>query len=162
MHIISYVIAIIICELVGIAGSIFTVRAIPSWYNKLRKPSFRPPNWLFGPVWTLLYLLMGIAAARIWNVRMENDAAFPALVAFGSQLVLNGIWTPIFFGWKKIGLAAVEIVVLWISIVLTIVSFWLVDHAAAWLIVPYLAWVSFASVLNVAIWRLNRRGTQNG
>ena len=162
MHIIPYIIAIIICELVGILGAVFTVRAIPSWYEKLRKPSFRPPNWLFGPVWTLLYLLMGIASARVWNLRIENEAALPALVAFLSQLALNGIWTPIFFGWKKLGLAAIEIILLWISIVLTVAAFWLVDHASAWLLVPYLAWVSFASVLNIAIWLLNRQRHSGG
>jgi benzodiazapine receptor len=141
---------VVVCELVGITGSIFTVRAIPTWYARLRKPTFSPPNWLFGPAWTMLYALQGIAAYLVFHE--GNGSAF-ALFIF--QLLLNACWTPLFFGAKQIGAAFVEIIVLLIFVVVTTVSFFNVNAIAGWLMVPYAAWVAFAATLNYKIWRLN-------
>jgi tryptophan-rich sensory protein len=143
---------VVICELVGIAGSVFTVKAIPNWYAKLRKPSFRPPNWVFGPVWTLLYAFMGWAAYLVYS----QQGFKTALIFFTIQLVLNAIWTPLFFGAKKLGWAFGEIVIMWIFILLSTIWFFGVSPLAGWLLLPYLAWVSFASALNFSIWQLNK------
>ena len=134
-------------------GSIPTARALKTWYPSLRKPSWNPPNWLFGPVWTALYFLMAVAAWNAWN---SNSAVRNLSIAlFVIQLVLNGLWSWIFFGWKSPGAAFAEIIVLWIAIIATILGFTQVSPLAAALMAPYLAWVSFASYLNFAIWRLN-------
>ncbi len=147
------VIFVVVCELAGIAGSVFTARAIPTWYKKLTKPSFSPPNWLFGPVWTVLYLLMGIAGALLWSVKGIHS---PAMVLFIIQLALNALWTPLFFGAKKLGAAFAEIICMWLAILGTILSAWPLSHTASYLLIPYLAWVSFASLLNFSLWKLNR------
>jgi benzodiazapine receptor len=126
------------------------------WYPALVKPAFTPPNWLFGPVWTILYLLMGVAAFLVWRKGLQSRAVRVALVWFLVQLVLNAVWSPVFFGWHRIGWALVVVVLLWAAIVVTIRYFLQVSRAAAILLVPYLLWVSFATVLNAAIWRLNR------
>ena len=146
---------IIICELVGIIGSVFTVKNISTWYEKLRQPSFRPPNWLFGPVWTTLYALMGWASYLIYQNR-QLPLAGTALTFFVIQLILNFIWTPLFFGAKKLGWGFVEIIFMWVFIVLSIVYFFQVVPLAGWLMLPYLAWVSFASFLNFTLWKLNK------
>jgi tryptophan-rich sensory protein len=143
---------VVVCELVGIAGSIFTVRAIPTWYVRLNKPTFSPPNWLFGPVWTILYAVQGIAAYLVFQ-QTGNGFAF-ALFIF--QLLLNACWTPLFFGAKRIGAAFTELIVLLIFIVITTVLFFSVNAVAGWLMIPYLAWSAFATLLNYKIWRLNR------
>lgn len=124
------------------------------WFAALAKPSWQPPNYLFGPVWTALYLMMGIAAGLVW-LRGPAAAVRAALIAFAVQLVLNALWTPVFFGAHALGIALVVIVVLWLAITLTIVLFWRVHRLAAALLLPYLAWVSFATALNAALWRLN-------
>lgn len=147
---------VIVAELAGILGTVFTVRSIPTWYAGLQKPSFNPPNWVFGPVWTVLYFLQGLAAYLVWERRDSHPQAGTALKLFWIQLALNAIWTPIFFGAKNLGLAFVEIILMWIFIVLTMVWFWRVRPTAAYLMLPYLAWVTFASVLNFSLWRLNR------
>jgi tryptophan-rich sensory protein len=143
---------IVVCELVGIAGSYFTVKSIPNWYGRLRKPSFSPPNWLFGPVWTLLYALMGWAAYLIFAAQGFKTA----LIFFVIQLALNAIWTPLFFGAKQLGWAFAEIAVMWMFILLSTIWFFQVLPLAGWLMVPYLAWVSFASLLNFRLWKLNK------
>ena len=143
---------VVVCELVGILGSIFTVRAIPTWYARLRKPTFSPPNWLFGPVWTILYALQGIAAYLVF----QQTGNGPAFELFIIQLLLNACWTPLFFGAKRIGAAFAEIIVLLIFIVVTTTLFFSVNAIAGWLMVPYAAWVAFATMLNYKIWRLNR------
>jgi translocator protein len=124
------------------------------WYERLKKPSWRPPDRLFGPVWTVLYLMIAVAGWLVWR-----DAGFAsaglALAVYGLQLVLNAAWTPLFFGLHRPDLGFVDIVLVWISSVLTIVLFYPIDAVAALLLVPYLAWVTFASALNFAIWRLN-------
>lgn len=130
--------------------------AIPGeWYSTIRKPSWNPPSWVFGPVWTTLYAMMAVAAWLIWRRGGWREQRRP-LSWFIVQLVLNAAWTPLFFGLHWIGVAFVEIVLLWAAIVTTILAFRRVSPTAAWLLGPYLAWVSFASVLNFTLWNLNR------
>lgn len=136
----------------GAVGSLFTFKAIPTWYAGLNKPSFNPPNAIFGPVWTLLYILMGIA---LYLVIIKNKKVKPAVVFFIIQLILNSLWSIIFFGLKNPTGALMEIMVLWLAIIVTIFYFWKISRAAAYLLLPYLAWVSFASVLNYFIVILN-------
>jgi tryptophan-rich sensory protein len=122
-----------------------------AWYEALSKPSWNPPAWIFGPAWTLLYTLMAVAAWLVW----KRDGWRRPLMLYFVQLVLNAAWTPLFFGAHQLGWALVEICVLWIAILLTMLSFHPVNKAAGWLFVPYLAWVTFATVLNFTLWRLN-------
>ena len=147
-------VSIVVCQLAGLIGVLFTSPAIPSWYAGLRKPPFSPPNWLFGPVWSLLYLLMGVALYLVW-AKKETSQKKTALKFFGLQLVFNSLWSIIFFGLRSPALALVEIILLWILIALTINKFLGLSKKAAYLLLPYLGWVSFASVLNLAIVRLN-------
>lgn len=122
-----------------------------AWYAALSKPAWNPPAWIFGPVWTLLYLMMAIAAWLVW----KHDGWRRPLWSYVVQLLLNAAWTPIFFGAHQLGWALLEIVVLWIAILLTLLNFRGVSRTAAWLFVPYLAWVTFAAFLNFTLWRLN-------
>lgn len=142
----------------------FTISAIPTWYAALAKPSFNPPNQVFGPVWTLLYTLMAIAAWLVWRLpdvpfRRGDAGVFSvrrvALFWFGVQLALNFLWSFAFFGHHQIGLSVVEITFLWLAVAGTMLLFFRLSKLAGLLFVPYLAWVSFAGVLNFAIWRLN-------
>lgn len=149
------VISIAVVMAIGFTSGMTTAEAIPNWYVNLNKPVFNPPNWLFGPAWTLLYILMGIAFARIWHQYKPETAYRLAIGLFVVQLVLNFFWTLIFFGMKNPALALAEIVVLWGFILATILQFRKLDTVAAWLLVPYLAWVSFATLLNFMIWKLN-------
>jgi tryptophan-rich sensory protein len=135
-------------------GSAFNVPALSEWYPGLQKPFFNPPNWLFGPVWSVLYLAMAVAGWLVWREEGLSGAT-TALTVFGAQLVLNTLWSGLFFGLRSPGLALVEIVILWVAILATILLFRPVSRVAALLLVPYLAWVSFATVLNFEIWRLN-------
>lgn len=137
----------------GIIGSIFTISSIPTWYTFLNKPVFSPPNWVFGPVWTTLYILMGISYYLIWESNTKQK--YKAIKIFLVQLVLNALWSIIFFGLRNPGLALVEVVALWITIVLTIKLFYPISKSAAYLLIPYLLWVSFASILNLFIVLLN-------
>ncbi len=124
------------------------------WYASLKKPMWNPPGWIFGPVWSALYTMMAVAAWLVWQ--QGGFAAWRGpLLAFFVQLVLNAAWTPLFFGLHWPGAALLEIILLWLAIAWTIAAFWRVHRTAAWLLVPYLAWVSFAAVLNGALWRLN-------
>lgn len=152
---ISLLAAIGICEGVGIAGSLCTAESVSTWYTTLKKPSFNPPSSVFAPVWTILYALMGIASYLIYKKRNERGAP-KALFIFSVQLALNLLWSVLFFCMRKPFFALIEIVVLWIAILVTILSFWNISKKAAILLIPYLAWVTFASVLNFEIWRLNR------
>jgi benzodiazapine receptor len=148
------VISLVICQLAGIIGSIFTISAIPEWYASLEKPSFTPPNWLFAPVWTFLFLLMGITLYLIWQAFPKKEAK-PALLFFLIQLGLNILWSVIFFGLKSPMIAFIEIVVLWLAILLTMIKTFEVSKVAGYLLVPYILWVNFAAVLNFFLWRLN-------
>jgi benzodiazapine receptor len=152
-NIIRIVLAIAICEYVGALGSLFTAPAVNGWYAGLTKPSFNPQNFVFAPVWTSLFALMGVALYLVWQKRDPQNRF--ALTLFGIQLGLNLLWSIIFFGLHSLSGAAWEIVLLWIAVLLTLVSFWKISRAAAYLLVPYLAWVSFAAVLTFSIWRLN-------
>lgn len=148
-------IAIVICEAAGIIGSFFTSPSIPTWYAGLEKGALNPPAWVFGPVWTTLYALMGIALFLVWKRGIERKEVKVAIGIFGIQLVLNTLWSIIFFGLHSPGGALVEIAFLWVAILSTIVAFARISKTAAWLLVPYLAWVSFASYLNFSLWFLN-------
>lgn len=124
------------------------------WYAALKKPSWNPPGWIFGPVWTALYAMMAVSAWLVWR-RGGFAGQRRALTLFLVQLALNAAWTPLFFGMQRPGVAFAEIVLLWWAIAATLLAFRSVSRAAAWLLAPYLAWVSFASVLNFTLWRLN-------
>jgi tryptophan-rich sensory protein len=147
--------AILLCEFAGIVGSFFTMPAIPAWYASLNKPFFSPPNWLFGPVWTTLFALMGISLFLVWQKGLQNKAVNVAVSVFGLQLILNIFWSVLFFGLQNPSLALIEIIALWAAIAFTIKKFYPISRKAAYLLVPYIAWVSIAALLNAAIWLLN-------
>jgi len=151
---IGMAVSIVICLGAAGLGSLFTTPSIGGWYVTLSKPPWTPPNWLFGPVWTVLYLCMAIAAWLVWRMAGVSGGML-ALTLFGLQLVLNVCWSAIFFSAHMPGFAFAEIILLWLLILATVVSFWPVSRAASWLMVPYLLWVAFAAALNYAIWRLN-------
>jgi tryptophan-rich sensory protein len=143
--------SILLCEAIGLIGSFFTFPAIGTWYAALQKPFFNPPNWLFGPVWTILFALMGISLYLVW----EKGLTKKAIIFFGIQLILNLAWSILFFGLHSPMLAFAEIIFLWIAIAATILEFKKVSQKAAWLLIPYILWVSFAAILNFAVWALN-------
>jgi len=143
-----------VCFAVAWAGSAATTPKISGWYAGLVKPAWNPPNWLFGPVWSALYIAMAAAAWLVWRQGGLTAARRP-LTWFGVQLALNGLWSWIFFGLESPGWAFVELVLLWLAIAATTVEFWRRSRAAGILFLPYLAWATFAGSLNFAIWRLN-------
>jgi len=147
---------IVISFIPGIIGSLFTSPNIQIWYATLNKPTYNPPNWVFGPVWTLLYLSMGIAAYLVWETRKENKAVNAALILFLAQLFINGLWSFTFFGQHNILQALVQIVLLWFLILGTIIKFYQINSLAGLLLAPYILWVSFATFLNYSIWALNK------
>ena len=139
---------------VGALGGWVTSTSVGSWYPALRKPAFNPPDAVFGPVWTALYVLMALAAWRVWRRGVETSARRP-LSLWGLQLALNLAWSCLFFGLRNPAAALVEVLLLWTAVAATLVVFWRRDRPAGLMFAPYLAWVSFAAVLNVEIWRLN-------
>ena len=149
-------IAVTIPLVVGGLSGFATAQGVRDWFPTLIKPSFNPPSWVFGPVWTLLYVMMGIAAFMVWQKGWENGAVKIALGFFAFQLILNGLWSVLFFGMRMPALAFADIILLWASIGATVVFFWRVSPAAGMLLLPYEAWVTFAAVLNGSIWILNR------
>lgn len=151
---VKLIVSIIICQLAGVAGAVFTTPSIPGWYASLNKPSFNPPNWLFGPVWLLLYLLMGISLYLVWNQKKGAGKKI-ALIFFMIQLGLNTLWSIIFFGLHSPSIAFLEILILILFIILTIIRFLPLSKISAYLLVPYLLWVSFAGLLNFYIVKLN-------
>ncbi len=153
-NILKFIGSIVICELAGIIGSVFTVSAIPTWYRTLQKPSFNPPSWVFGPVWTTLYFLMGIALFLICK-RESTPETKRAIKTFSLQLSLNALWSIVFFGLKDIRLAFITIIALWIAILVTLIQFSKISKTAGALLVPYILWVTFASVLNYSLMVLN-------
>ena len=156
MQMIKLAACIILCLIAGFIGSLFTTPQIPGWYAGLAKPSFTPPSWLFGPVWTALYILMGISLFLVWRVGIGERRVQIALVVFMAQLACNVLWSFAFFGRQSPLAGLVVIVVLWILIVVTGIACAPVSRTAALLLIPYFLWVSFASILNASIWRLNR------
>jgi benzodiazapine receptor len=145
---------LILCLGVGWAGSSVTRPEIPGWFASLVKPAWNPPAWVFGPVWTVLYISMAVSAWLVVRERPKGGAAGP-LSLFFIQLLLNGLWSLLFFGWHRPDLAFVDIVLLWMSIGMTLASFWYVRPLAGKLLLPYWAWATFAAALNLAIWRMN-------
>ena len=153
--ILQLIVSVLICQSAGLIGSFFTTPAIPTWYATLQKPSFSPPNWIFAPVWLTLYILMGIALFLVWQKRGEHKSAKPAIILFLVHLVLNAIWSILFFGLQNPLLALIDIAILWLMIVILTYQFWQIKRPAAYLLLPYLAWVTFAMILNFTIWQLN-------
>ena len=143
-----------LCLLVSAAGGVVTATSVDTWYQALAKPSFNPPDWVFAPVWTTLYFLMSVSGWRIWRLRASR-ATRGALALFGLQLFLNFAWSALFFGFQRIDLALIDIVILFVAIVANMILFWRIERLATLLLVPYAAWVVFAIVLNVCIWLLN-------
>jgi benzodiazapine receptor len=154
--IVSLVVAVVIPLVVGGLGGVATASAIPTWYRDLNQPSWNPPNWVFGPVWTLLYILMGVAAWLVWRLGWDNPQVRVALAIFGVQLLLNLFWSLIFFGLRSPGWAVLEIIILWGFILATTVQFYRLESVAGLLLVPYQLWVTFAALLNATVWQLNR------
>jgi benzodiazapine receptor len=143
---------ILVTLLVGASASVFTEPNIPSWYAGLIRPSFAPPNWVFAPVWTALYILMAVAAWRAWRI---TGLKSPALIAYGLQLFLNFCWSAIFFSLHQLGAALLEIGTLWLAVLVTTILFARADKLSGLMLLPYLAWVGFAAALNYAFWTLN-------
>jgi translocator protein len=149
--------AVTACLSAGVVGTLIVPRGgFTSWYAILRKPAFTPPSWVFGPVWTGLYSLMGIAAFLVWQKGLGFRAVRVALSWFLVQLVLNALWAPVFFGRHRIRSALAIVTLLWAAIAVTMSLFWRISRPAGLLLVPYFGWVSFATVLNASIWRRNR------
>ena len=149
------VISIIICQMAGVIGSVFTTPSIPTWYATLKKPSFTPPGWLIGSVWIVLFFLMGISAFLVWRKGLNNRQVKIALTVFAVQLILNALWSVAFFGFQSPLAGLVVISVLWIAILLTIIKFLKVSRPAGLLLLPYILWVSFAVLLNTSIFAIN-------
>ena len=149
------VIFFVACFAVAVSGAWLTRASVLTWYPTIQKPSWNPPNWVFGPVWTTLYAMMAVAVWLVWQAPPQPQRTW-ALAVFCIQLALNFAWSPLFFRWHAIGAAAVEIVFLWLAIAVFIVLAWSVSRVAAALFVPYWLWVSFAAYLNYTIWTLNR------
>ena len=153
----GFVVFLVMCLGTQLTSSFLTLPAIRSgWYAGLEKPFFNPPDWLFGPVWTVLYFTMAVAAWMVWKPEPEDPLVKPALLIFFTQLIFNVFWSAFFFGMRRPGLALMEIVVLWLLILVTALVFVRISRWAALLLVPYLVWVLYAAVLNGAIWWMNR------
>jgi translocator protein len=149
------IISIAVPLMVGAVAGLFTSSGVDGWYANANKPSFNPPNWIFAPVWTTLYILMGIAMYIVWKWEGDKQVKRTALFLYVVQLTLNFAWSFIFFKLQQPGWAFAEIIAMWVMILMTIIWFSKISRTAAWLLVPYLGWVSFASVLNYYIWQLN-------
>ena len=150
-------IALIVCLMVGYSASVVTRPSVETWYPTLVKPIFNPPNWIFMPMWTLLYILMAVAAGLVWDkIKEQNAEVKKALGFFLIQLTLNAIWSYLFFGLKNPMLALIEIALLWLMIYETYLKFIKINKIAGYLLIPYMAWVAFAAVLNASIWWLNK------
>lgn len=154
MNATAAVIFLVACLGVGLLGTLFIRPRLSNWYADLRRPSWAPPQWLFAPAWTVLYLLMAAAAWRIWSSGQAGRSQ--AMILFGAQLFLNLLWPALFFGLRRMDWALAEMGLLWIAVAATLVEFWRLAPVAGAMMVPYLSWVSFAFFLNRAYWRLNR------
>jgi benzodiazapine receptor len=154
--IVSLIVAIAIPLAVAAVGGAATASSVSTWYPNIEKPAWTPPSWLFGPVWTLLFIMMGVASWLVWRSGGGDPKVRTALILFGAQLAFNLLWSVLFFGLRRPGLALLEIVVLWAFILATLVAFYRLRPAAGLLLVPYQLWVTFATALNAAVWWLNR------
>lgn len=155
--VLKFAITLAVCFGVGGMGALLTTQdSITTWYVQLQKPFFTPPDWVFGPAWTILYLFMAISAFLIWNRGFDHPEVRLALKYFLIQLVLNGIWTPLFFGFHLILIAFMDIILLWWAISAAILAFKKISLRASILLIPYLIWVTYAAILNAAIWYLNK------
>ena len=151
---VKIILCVIICAGLGLASGFSTVSEITGWFQQIEKPSWNPPNWIFSPVWTTLYILMGIAAGLIWHSNDERKGR--ALLLFALQFILNLGWSFIFFNQHEIGWALAEIIVMLLLIIVTAIAFYKIKPLAGYLMIPYILWVSFATCLNGAIWLLNK------
>lgn len=150
------IILLIICLGIGFLGSLVTQSGVNTWFSSIEKPSFNPPNWLFGPVWTTLYICIAVAGGLVWDKIDTNPLVKKALLFFAAQLFLNSLWSFLFFGLKNPLLALIEIILLLLVIFETYILFSKINKTAGYLFIPYLLWVSFATVLNASIWWLNK------
>jgi benzodiazapine receptor len=155
LQIIKLIVSLILPLALGTIAGIFTAQSVPEWYATLNRPSFNPPNWIFGPVWTTLYIIMGISLFLIWRQDMRKERNL-AILVFMLQLLFNFGWSFIFFHFKMIGFALIELILLWISIVIMLVLFYKIKPIASYINIPYLLWVTFATVLNGSYYFLNR------
>ena len=154
---VKILVCVLSCIAIGYLSGIATQSSIKTWFPTLIKPSFNPPNWLFAPVWSLLYTMMGVAAGLVWSrIEYEKESVEKALKFFIIQLALNALWSVLFFGLQNPMLALIEIVLLWLMIYETYIKFGKIDKIAGYLFVPYILWVSFAAILNASLWWLNR------
>jgi len=154
--IVKLIVSVAACEGAGAIGAIFTTPAIPTWYKGLKKPAFTPPNSVFGPVWVTLYLLMAIAVFLVWREGLSQQGVTVAFAVFWGQLVLNILWSVIFFGLRSLLGGVITIIFLWLAILANIVLFFGLSPIAGGLLIPYEIWVTIAANLNVQVWRLNR------
>lgn len=154
--ILALAVAVLVVEVVGASGAIFTARGLAAWYATLQRPALAPPNWVFGPVWTTLFALMGVAVWLVWRSIDRNPRLVPlALGLFAVHFAVNLAWSAVFFGMQAIGPGLAVILVLWVLILATMWTFGRIDRRAAVLLIPYLLWVSFAAYLNYRFWVLN-------
>ena len=158
MNKITRILAVVVtCLVIGYFSGMVTRSSVTTWFPTLIKPSFNPPSWVFAPVWSILFVMMGVAAGLVWDrIEAEREAVKKALIFFAIQLGLNALWSYLFFGLRNPMLAGLEIIVLWLMIFETYIQFVKINKIAGYLLLPYLGWVSFASVLNGSIWWLNR------
>ena len=154
--IIKFLVSVVACFAAGGIGSLFTFKAIQTWYARLKKPPYTPPNWVFGPVWTTLYILMGISVFLVWQKELITSGATLAFILFWVQLSINALWSIIFFGIRSKWGGVITIIVLWFLILATIIASFPISIWAGVLLIPYLLWVSIASYLNVGVWLLNK------
>lgn len=162
MHVILWILRVLLMVALslgtGVAGSVVTRNAIPEWYGTLNKPDLSPPSWVFGVIWTVLYVLMGIAAGIVWNIPVYRTKVRRAVGLFLIHLVLNFGWVVLFFGFRLIGWAFLEILILWAVVVVMDVLFYVQSRVAGILLWPYIAWLTFAVYLNASVWHLNPQG----
>lgn len=152
---IKLLISIVICLIAGALGSFFTAPAIPTWYSTLIKLPIAPPNWVFFPVWTALFIMMGISLFLVWQKGFQNQHVKTALLIFAAQIILNVLWSAMFFGLRSPIAGLIEISILWIFILVMILKFMRISRVSGLLLIPYIVWVTFAAIINFFIWRLN-------
>jgi len=155
IEILKLVVSVLICQFAGFIGSFFTTPSIPTWYATLNKPFFTPPSWLFAPVWITLYTLMGISAFLVWRKGVSDQHVRTALITFAVQLILNVLWSAVFFGLRSLFGGLIVIAILWVAIFLNILNFHKISTTAGVLLIPYILWVSIAATLNFSVLILN-------